>query len=270
MHPGDKDAEARFKEVASAYAIVGDEAKRALFDNGQIDASGAELRPQPQRPSYRQHAEAQPEFKYDRGWQGGALDDELLAEIFGRRDRADVRGADVHYTMPVEFLEAINGTRKRVVMADGKALDIVIPPGLTDGQTLRLRGQGQAGMKGVEPGDVLVDVQVSHTQSLAAMAITSSRFFLSPLVRRSAEQNSTSKQCRVVSASHFPKERRRAPGFGCGARVLQQKAAAATTWSRCASFYPKTPTTNLFATSSIGRQDIPMTPKRKREMRHDR
>ncbi len=160
LHPGDKKSEARFKDVASAYAIVGDEAKRILFDSGKIDASGAELRPQPDRESYRQHAEAQQGFKYERGWDGGGLDDELLAELFRRRDRAQVRGADVHYTFSVEFLEAVVGARKRVVMADGKTIDIAIPPGLKDGQTLRLRGQGQPGTSGAEPGDVLVEVHV--------------------------------------------------------------------------------------------------------------
>jgi curved DNA-binding protein CbpA len=41
LHPGDKGAEARFKAIASAYDIVGDETKRARFDSGEIDASGA-------------------------------------------------------------------------------------------------------------------------------------------------------------------------------------------------------------------------------------
>lgn len=160
LHPGDKKAEARFKEIASAYAIVGDETKRALFDSGKIDASGAELRPQPDRQSYRQHAEAQPGFKYERGWSGSGLDDELLAEIFRSRERAHARGADVHYTFSVEFLEAVTGAKKRVVMSDGKALDMTIPAGLKDGQTLRLRGRGQPGSSGAEPGDILVEVHV--------------------------------------------------------------------------------------------------------------
>lgn len=160
LHPGDKKAEARFKEIASAYAIVGDETKRALFDSGKIDASGAELRPLPERESYRQHAETHPGFKYERGWSGSGLDDDVFAEIFRSRDRAHARGADLNYTFSVEFLEAVVGARKRVVMADGKTIDIAIPPGLKDGQTLRLRGQGQPGTGGAEPGDVLVEVHV--------------------------------------------------------------------------------------------------------------
>jgi DnaJ-class molecular chaperone len=166
LHPGDKGAEARFKEIASAYAILGDEKKRARFDSGEIDASGAE-RQQPEREFYRQHAEAGPGFKYERRWQASGPDDEedLFSQIFGER-RAGVRarGSDLGYTMSVEFIEAVNGAKKRVTMADGKTLDIAIPAGLQDGQILRLRGQGRPGLKGGEPGDALVEVHVTpHT-----------------------------------------------------------------------------------------------------------
>jgi DnaJ-class molecular chaperone len=167
LHPGDKTAEARFKEIASAYAIVGDDAKRALFDAGKIDGTGADIHQPPPRESYRQHAEAGPGFKYDRPWGegvggagSGGIDDDLFAELFGRRARANMRGADISYTFAVPFIEAITGAKKRVVMADGKALDISIPPGLKDGQTLRLRGQGEPGLNGGEPGDVLVEVHI--------------------------------------------------------------------------------------------------------------
>lgn len=162
LHPGDKAAEARFKEIASAYDIVGDDKKRARFDSGEIDASGAERSQQPERESYRQHAETQPGFKYARNWNGSGLEDgDLFAELFGARQRTSARGPDVNYTFTVEFIEAINGAKRRVVMGDGKTLDITIPPGLKDGQTLRLRGQGQQGFGGAEPGDVLVEIHIN-------------------------------------------------------------------------------------------------------------
>jgi DnaJ-class molecular chaperone len=169
LHPGDKAAEARFKEISAANDIVGDEKKRAAFDRGEIDASGAQQQPrQSERGSYRQHAEAGPGFKYERhgangagSYQFGHDEQDLFAELFGARaGRTRMRGSDVGYTLSVEFIDAINGAKKRVGMADGKMLDISIPAGLQDGQTLRLRGQGRPGLGGGEPGDVLVDVHV--------------------------------------------------------------------------------------------------------------
>ena len=117
---------------------------------------------QPEREFYRQHAEARPGFKYERRSNGTEPgDDDLFADLFGRRnDRTSARGADVGYTFSVAFTEAINGAKKRVVMADGKALDITIPPGLNDGQILRLRGRGHSGIGGADPGDALVEVHV--------------------------------------------------------------------------------------------------------------
>lgn len=162
LHPGDKGAEARFKEIASANDIVGDETKRARFDTGEIDASGAERPKQPEREFYRQHAEARPGFKYERRSNGTEYgDDDLFAELFGRRsDKTSARGADIGYSFSVAFAEAINGAKKRVVMGDGKALEITIPSGLKDGQTLRLRGQGHPGSGGGNSGDALVAVHV--------------------------------------------------------------------------------------------------------------
>lgn len=164
LNPSDKDAEARFIEMAAAYGIIGDETKRARFDKGEIDASGAPKQPQPEREFYRQRAESGPGFKYEHSWDdaGPGVDAELFAEIFGRRAgaRAERRGPDAGYTLSIEFLEAVNGARKRVTMPDGKSLEISIPAGLKDGQILRLRGQGHPGMGGAEPGDALVEVHV--------------------------------------------------------------------------------------------------------------
>jgi DnaJ-class molecular chaperone len=162
LHPGDKGAEARFKDIASANDIVGNAEKRARFDSGEIDASGAEVHRQPEREFYRQHAEAEGDFKYDRGWSGGdPFNSGLFDELFGAHSgRINRRGVDVAYTFAVDFVEAVNGAKKRVVMADGKVLDVSIPAGLEDGQTLRLRGQGQPGAGDAEPGDILAEIHV--------------------------------------------------------------------------------------------------------------
>lgn len=141
LNLGDTAAEARFKDIASAYDIIGDEKKRARFDNGEIDSGGSERVQHPEREFYRQHAEAQAGSKYERQSSGPErFDSDLFAEFFGARGRTKARGSDASYTFSVEFTEATNGAKKRVVMADGKTIDITIPAGLKDGQTLRLRG----------------------------------------------------------------------------------------------------------------------------------
>jgi len=161
LHPGDKGAEARYKEIAAAYAIVGDEAKRALFDSGKIDASGAERPQQAEREFYRSYAEGEPGFKYERRQQGGGGTDDVFDDLFGGRAGGfKMRGPDASYGLAVDFLEAIKGAKKRVTMPDGKVLDISIPRGLKDGQVLRLRGQGHPGIGGGPTGDALVEIQV--------------------------------------------------------------------------------------------------------------
>ncbi len=162
LHPGDKSAEARFKDIASAHDIVGDAKKRARFDSGEINASGAERPRPPEREFYRQHADAGPGSKYDRNWHDTEhFDSDLFAELFGARGaQGNAKGPDINYTLSVDFIEAVNGAKKRVVMADGKTIDISIPAGLQDGQSLRLRGQGHPGIGAGAPGDTLVEIHV--------------------------------------------------------------------------------------------------------------
>ena len=62
--------------------------------------------------------------------------------------------------MPVEFLEAARGGKKRVTMGDRRTIDLTIPPGVHDRQTLRLKGQGMPGFEGGEPGDAYVELHV--------------------------------------------------------------------------------------------------------------
>ena len=99
LNPGDTAAEARFKDIASAYDIIGDEKKRARFDNGEIDASGAERAQQTEREFYHQHAEAQPSSKYERQSNGPErFESDLFAELFGARGKTTARGSDASYT----------------------------------------------------------------------------------------------------------------------------------------------------------------------------
>lgn len=168
LNPGKPEAEKRFKDINAAYDIIGDAGKRKRFDAGEIDEGGAER--QPERHFYREYAEADPNIRYGKrgasaGGQsnGGAdFDYDVFADLFrGRGEGANFRmpPQDVRYTLEIDFLDAVNGTHKAVVMPDGKTLDITIPAAINDGQVLRLKGQGLPGSDG-KLGDAYVEISV--------------------------------------------------------------------------------------------------------------
>jgi DnaJ-class molecular chaperone len=160
LNPGNKKAEEQFKEVSAAYALLSDPEKRARFDRGEIDATGQE---RPQQRYYRDFADggASRSYTSDAGFADFA-DEDLFAEIFGRRGRANLRmrGADARYQLEVDFLDAINGAKRQITLPDGEALEVTIPPGTRDGQVLRLRGKGRPGSGGGAPGDALIEIAV--------------------------------------------------------------------------------------------------------------
>jgi DnaJ-class molecular chaperone len=160
LNPGDNAAEDKFKEVAGAYDLLSDAEKRKRFDAGEIDAAGAE-RPQ---QFYRDFAASNDGHPYtnNSGFADFMDSDDALAELLKRseRARANRRGQDLHYRLPIDFAESITGANKRLTLPDGGALEVTIPPGLVDGQVLRLRGKGAPGAGKGGRGDALIEVEV--------------------------------------------------------------------------------------------------------------
>jgi DnaJ-class molecular chaperone len=165
-NPDDKASEDKFKEVSAAFDIVGDSDRRKKFDRGEIDEEGRER----VSPFNQYSGRAGPGAARGRGpgagpEQGASFEDlsDIFSDLFGARRAAQrqprpQRGRDVRYRLDVDFLNAAAGAKKRVTMPDGRTLDIAIPPGLEDDQTLRLKGQGEKGPAGA--GDVYVEVSV--------------------------------------------------------------------------------------------------------------
>jgi DnaJ-class molecular chaperone len=194
LHPdankNDPRAAVKFAELNSAYELLGDEKKRKAFDAGEIDAEG--------KPRFQGFAGGgHPGFGGDSHFEtftwgpegvrrsggrpgGGGFGrfEDILSEMMGglgrgsagarggfdRFDTADVRpaphGQDVSAALTITLPEAAKGATKRVRLPTGKDVEVKIPVGLTDGQQIRLKGQGLA-IPGGLPGDVLITVGIA-------------------------------------------------------------------------------------------------------------
>jgi DnaJ-class molecular chaperone len=160
LNPGDRTAEDRFKSISAAYDLLGDPEKRARFDRGEIDGSGAE---RPRRQYYRDFAaeDAGPSYHSNSGF-ADFMDEDILSELLrrGSRSRYAAPGQDLRFRLAVDFLEAVNGAHKTVTLPNGQSLNITIPAGLRDGQVVRLAGKGEPGIGGGPPGDALIEIHV--------------------------------------------------------------------------------------------------------------
>ena len=160
LNPGNAKAAEKFSAVAAAYDLLSDPKKRARFDAGEIDAAGME---RPQRAYYRDFAEGSGGARYG---SGQIHPEDIFSDLFSdtRRSRRRIRGADLSYRLDVPFVEAALGARKRIPLPTGKSLDVTIPAGAENGQTLRLKGQGAAGSSGGPPGDLFIEIRVEPHQ----------------------------------------------------------------------------------------------------------
>jgi DnaJ-class molecular chaperone len=189
LHPDrnkDKpDAAKRFGEITQAYDLLSDKDKRARYDRGEIDEEG-----NPKMPfgggfgGYSAGPGPQPgggpggagfeNFNFAGGDPADLSD--LFEGLFGgaqagrtrgggsfggfrQRARAPQKGADIAYRLKIPFEDAVALKRQRITLADGKTIDLKLPPGLEDGTRIRLAGKGEEGAAG--RGDAIVTIEVA-------------------------------------------------------------------------------------------------------------
>src|SRR5919198_1470242 len=134
---GDPKAAARFAEINTANEILGDEDKRKQFDRGEIDAEG--------KPRFQGFG--------GRGARGGGAAYEFDTGGIGL-------DLDINASLTVSLEDAVKGAEKRVRLPTGKELNVRIPAGVTAGQQIRLKGQGETA-PGHPPGDLLITVSIA-------------------------------------------------------------------------------------------------------------
>src|SRR6516164_1123287 len=169
LHPDankhDPRAAARFAELNAAYEILGEADKRKAFDRGEIDAEG-----KPRFQGFEGFGGRRgPGGGFGGGFSGFGGFEDILKEAFGGAARSggfhfeqeDVGvGRDITARLTITLPEAAKGTNKRVALPAGREVDVKIPAGLNDGQTIRLKGQGTAGAGG-HAGDLLIVVSIA-------------------------------------------------------------------------------------------------------------
>jgi DnaJ-class molecular chaperone len=174
----DPKAAERFAEINTANEILGDEDKRKQFDRGEIDADG--------KPRFQgfpggggARGRAGPggfEYSFRSGGSGPGAFEDILNSMFGggmRGARPGGGGAqfefdtggigidlDMNVAMTVSLEESVMGGEKRVRLPTGKELNVKIPAGVTNGQQIRLKGQGETA-PGHAPGDLLITITVA-------------------------------------------------------------------------------------------------------------
>ncbi len=191
LHPdankNDPKAASLFAELNQAYEILGDEKKRKAFDAGEIDAEGkprfqgfegvhpggfgqdAHFETFSWGPQGFQRGGAAGGAGAQRGF--GGIDDilkDMLGGMAGARrggmhfetEEPVAPGRDLLASLTITLADAAQGASKRLRLPTGKEIDVKIPAGLSDGQQIRLKGQGYPGPGGIA-GDALITVSIA-------------------------------------------------------------------------------------------------------------
>lgn len=167
LNPGNKEAEAKFKELSHAYELIGTVEARVKFDRGETEEQQQER--DRERSTYYQSQHNGERYSQSFGQDFEEAD--FFNNIFrnanphsggrqSRRTRSDFSGEDHFYRLEVDFKDAALGAEREIILPSGKKLLIRIPPGIKSGTKLRFKKQGGLGTGSGDPGDAYVEIYV--------------------------------------------------------------------------------------------------------------
>lgn len=172
------DAEEKFKLVKEAYEVLKDEEKRKMYDRMGHNPDGSAFNPPPDF-DFNQYQQAHGGGQHYSHFDGADFSD-FFENMFGARGAGfrqqrsyDRKGEDSHVKFTISLEEAYNGEKRTVqlqepiVGANGqvsyetKKLNIKIPAGVTNGQKIRLKGQGNPGIGKGDNGDLYITINIA-------------------------------------------------------------------------------------------------------------
>jgi len=178
QNPGDAAAEAKFKEISEANAVLSDPEQRKEYDAIRAMGSGARFT----APGAGGQGGFDDVFggmfggqgggqRYTFQQGGGAEYDDLLSGLFGsgrfgtasggyRGFGGPSKGRDVTASTTLDFITATKGDQITLQTAEGRPITVRIPAGVADGQKIRLRGKGHPSPDGGDAGDLILTVNV--------------------------------------------------------------------------------------------------------------
>ncbi|MFZ3073504.1 MAG: DnaJ domain-containing protein, partial [Thermodesulfobacteriota bacterium] len=147
LHPGDKAAETKFKEINEAYETLSDREKRRTYDLGErVMFEGASEGWPGGRSPFGGGFE---QVNFDESM--GGIED-IFSEVFGAaRKRGPRKGKDIEYTLEIDFMHAIKGTEVELTLRRTETAEKVkvrIPPGVKDGSKVKVKAKGSPGAEG--------------------------------------------------------------------------------------------------------------------------